>query len=832
MTTGRKISEFNQLNDIADQDILLAVDVSDTTSSSIGTTKKVLFSELKGDITSGLNIANWDTAYSWGNHATAGYQTDFTETDPVFSAHVASGITSTKIGQWDAAYGWGNHAVQGYLQSISALSINALNDVAINSGTLAVNQVIKWNGTSWVNGTGGAGTTINGLNDVGDVTITSSSLADDQILRYDSGTQRWRNETDASITLTDLSVASTGSPSVDNTRIEYNSTNGQFTYYPPDLSGYVSSLGSINGHTDVNTTSSAPSDGQALVYNAGLSNWVPGNIVSGTGTSLPDGTTDGDSVVWAGGAWRIGPNLGGYSYGTIADPYWDNVTFLLNAEQRTSQSDNDHGEILDRSKYGLQLENSAVITKDRAKFGDSSIRADGGSNDHIYSDWEYSSAQSQVTNFDFVDQDFTVESWISFNDADDNDGMVLFHLDDEGTKVFCIKLDGVDNEIVVEYDGGTITANTGFTFINDVWFHIAVTRKNNTLYIFKDGLKVKEVAFTNYIDEPTRMYIGRYPAGGGYLTGFLDSFRVTKGVARYSDTFAPPTAEHPVGFDEHWDNVELLVDQQRTSSSSGGGWSPFDRSDNAYNIFDQAGNYDGGDNYIGQLVGNYQFTIGGNNYLYVTNVDSNLDLGTSNWTFDTRLALTANRAHHTIFSTNSKSAWNPTNTTLSDPVNFEVWIDNDGTQTFNVSADNGSTVVSDTIAAANNFNFIGAHVAITRNGTEIALWKNGVKIANVNIGSTTSIQSANNIMYGNTLEYSNRVNGAYSLYAHASWFRLTKNVVRYVTGNTYDPVWRPMENGSSTTTTAPERYVPLSTLKTAASGAADFAAFKTAIAAL
>ena len=201
MTTGRKISEFNQLNDIAGQDILLAVDVSDTTSSSAGTTKKVLFSELKGDITSGLNITNWDAAYSWGNHATAGYLTSFTETDPVFTAHPAHGITSTKIGQWDAAYGWGNHATQGYLQSIAAQSINSLNDVEINSGTLATDQVIKWNGTSWVNGTGGGGTTINGLNDVGDVTITLASLADNQILRYDSGTEKWRNETFSGISI-------------------------------------------------------------------------------------------------------------------------------------------------------------------------------------------------------------------------------------------------------------------------------------------------------------------------------------------------------------------------------------------------------------------------------------------------------------------------------------------------------------------------------------------------------------------------------------------------------------------------------------------------------
>jgi len=87
--------------------------------------------------------AQWDTAYSWGNHASAGYLTSIsgamvtgalgfmpynatnpagyisTETDPVFTAHAAYGVTLTKIGNWDTAFGWGNHALAGYLTSVS-----------------------------------------------------------------------------------------------------------------------------------------------------------------------------------------------------------------------------------------------------------------------------------------------------------------------------------------------------------------------------------------------------------------------------------------------------------------------------------------------------------------------------------------------------------------------------------------------------------------------------------------------------------------------------------------------------------------------------------------
>jgi hypothetical protein len=62
------------------------------------------------------NSTNWNTAYSWGNHALVGYLTSYTETDPTVPSHVKA-ITTTNISNWNSAYGWGNHATQGYLTS-------------------------------------------------------------------------------------------------------------------------------------------------------------------------------------------------------------------------------------------------------------------------------------------------------------------------------------------------------------------------------------------------------------------------------------------------------------------------------------------------------------------------------------------------------------------------------------------------------------------------------------------------------------------------------------------------------------------------------------------
>jgi len=64
-----------------------------------------------------MNLTNWSTAYSWGNHASEGYLKSFTETDPIFGRHVSSQLTTALIDNWNSAYSWGNHASEGYLKS-------------------------------------------------------------------------------------------------------------------------------------------------------------------------------------------------------------------------------------------------------------------------------------------------------------------------------------------------------------------------------------------------------------------------------------------------------------------------------------------------------------------------------------------------------------------------------------------------------------------------------------------------------------------------------------------------------------------------------------------
>lgn len=73
----------------------------------------------------------------------------------------------------------------------TASSLDSLGDVVITSATNG--QVLKYNGTNWINDTDATGGGGGAINDLTDVTI--SSVSDNEILQYDSGTSQWINQT-------------------------------------------------------------------------------------------------------------------------------------------------------------------------------------------------------------------------------------------------------------------------------------------------------------------------------------------------------------------------------------------------------------------------------------------------------------------------------------------------------------------------------------------------------------------------------------------------------------------------------------------------------------
>jgi len=68
------------------------------------------------------------------------------ESDPVFTGHAAYGITGTQITNWNTAYGWGDHASAGYQSAlVSGTNIKTVNGSSLLGGG---NLVIAAGGTS------------------------------------------------------------------------------------------------------------------------------------------------------------------------------------------------------------------------------------------------------------------------------------------------------------------------------------------------------------------------------------------------------------------------------------------------------------------------------------------------------------------------------------------------------------------------------------------------------------------------------------------------------------------------------------------------------------
>jgi hypothetical protein len=88
---------------------------------------------------------------------------------------------------------------------------------------------------------------------------------------------------------------------------------------------------------------------------------------------------------------------------------------------------------------------------------------------------------------------------------------------------------------------------TGSSPSTDVWHHIALTRSGTSTRLFVDGIQVGSTLSdsTNYINGASRpMIAASGPNNADSFKGWLDEVRVSKGIARWTTTFTPPTAPY------------------------------------------------------------------------------------------------------------------------------------------------------------------------------------------------------------------------------------------------------------------------------------------------
>lgn len=247
----------------------------------------------------------------------------------------------------------------------------------------------------------------------------------------------------------------------------------------------------------------------------------PAGVLSGTVTAFADG---GNNVTLQ-ATYRSNSATQSYTFGAV-DPYFSYVTSLLHMEGVPGSVS-----ISDVKGNAVSVNQGSLSATDK-KYGATSYYNTGPG---------YLSLPSSVLNFGTGD--FTVEMWVKLLNPG-NAYNYLFSNNVGGTALVLRFGDsgyGRRLQTIVGADPANLAASPTWTNSNfaNAWHHVAVTRAGTLVRTFVDG--------TLSYSQTSGASIG----GGGFVSigngssMYVDEFRATKGIARYTSNFTPPAYTLP-----------------------------------------------------------------------------------------------------------------------------------------------------------------------------------------------------------------------------------------------------------------------------------------------
>jgi hypothetical protein len=77
------------------------------------------------------------------------------------------------------------------------------------------------------------------------------------------------------------------------------------------------------------------------------------------------------------------------------------------------------------------------------------------------------------------------------------------------------------------------------------WQHCALVRSGTTVTWYIDGVAEGSTTYSTAVTGPRRLFIAKQSGAARFYKGYIDDLRITKGVARYTANFTPPTVALP-----------------------------------------------------------------------------------------------------------------------------------------------------------------------------------------------------------------------------------------------------------------------------------------------
>jgi len=194
------------------------------------------------------------------------------------------------------------------------------------------------------------------------------------------------------------------------------------------------------------------------------------------------------------------------------------------------------------AKNDLQTAGNTQISTAQSKFGGSSIYFDG-TGDYLGSN----AAASTSDLYAFGTGDFTIECWIRFDLV--NTIQIIYDSRPSSTQGDYPTL-YLNSNGTIRFFAGSVDRITSSGVSANTWYHLAVSRSGTSTRMFIDGTQTGSTYTdsTTYLNSSGRPWIGlnAFNTTTQGLSGYIDDFRVTKGFARYTANFTPPTTAFPL----------------------------------------------------------------------------------------------------------------------------------------------------------------------------------------------------------------------------------------------------------------------------------------------
>lgn len=224
--------------------------------------------------------------------------------------------------------------------------------------------------------------------------------------------------------------------------------------------------------------------------------------------------------------------------GVPTDPFFANVKLLLHFDGVDGATTT-----TDVIGHTMTANGSAQLDTAQKKWGPSASLFDGAG--------DYWSTPDSA-DLELGASEFTLEGWVRFASVADSPQTFIAHNLSGGNQrsfLWLFTATPTPDQMQFQYSTagtGLLTVAADWAPVIDTWYHIAVCRGGNIIYLLADGalLGSADIGAVTLFDSTAVFAVGSDTPGNS-VNGWLDDVRVTIGTARYTGAYTVPTAAFP-----------------------------------------------------------------------------------------------------------------------------------------------------------------------------------------------------------------------------------------------------------------------------------------------